>query len=235
MDFEQRLQEVYERILRPGDVCIDVGAHAGRHAFPMARRVSPGGHVYAFEPVPNMFEHLRAAIVAAEETGCITLFPFAASDRDGVSEFVVAVDNPAYSGLKERVYDTPTRLERITVETCTLDRVLSDIGSARYLKIDVEGGEWGVIRGASRLIERFRPVVSFEFGEASYRKYGVNPEEVHAFFADRDFAVVDILGHRLDRDQFVVSCRDQHVWDYIAIPADGRELERACWAGLHGA
>ena len=228
IDYESRVQRLYEAILRPGDACIDVGAHEGRHMFPMARCVAPGGRVFAFEPIPGMFEALRGEIPKRVKGPIVGLFPFAASDNEGESEFVLAVDNLGYSGLRERVYDTPTRLERIRVQTRKLDTVLSHVDALRFIKIDVEGGEWGVIRGAASLIERCRPVIGFEFGFNSYEKYGVDPSQVFEFFRSRDFHVMDILGRALEAQQFVESSRVQQVWDYAAAPSElSREVANA--------
>lgn len=221
IDYEAKVQSLYEKVLRKGDNCIDVGAHQGRHMFPMARLVSPGGKVYGFEPIPSMFEALRAEVTKRGVGAAVQLSPFAASFEDGESEFVVALDSPGYSGLKERTYDIPTRLERIRVQMRRLDGVLGELQKLRFIKIDVEGGEWGVIRGATELVTRLRPVVAFEFGMNSYSKYGVDPGEVYDFFASRRYGIRDILGDPMrDRQHFVDSSRVQTVWDYAAIPTE---------------
>lgn len=221
MDYEAKVQALYEKVLGGGHIAVDVGAHAGRHMFPMAQRVGSGGHVYAFEPIPAMHRDLHEEIKRLNLTAVIDLYPYAASTEDGESEFVVAVDNPGYSGLKERVYDTPTRIERIRVQMRRLDNVLAKLDRMRFLKIDVEGGEWGVIKGATELITRCRPVVAFEFGQNSYEKYGVDPYDVWDFFAERKYGMRDILGNVIgERDQFMWSSKLQKIWDYAAIPAE---------------
>lgn len=227
MDYEAKVQNLYEKLLRKGDNCIDVGAHAGRHMFPMAQCVAPSGQVYGFEPIPNLFEALNAEIARRGVGSQCHLAPYAASTEDGEAEFVVALDSPGYSGLKERTYDTPTRLERIRVQTRRLDGLHGDLAQLRFIKIDVEGGEWGVIRGATNLITRLRPVVAFEFGANSYEKYGVDPGEVFDFFVSRDYGIRDILGNALpERQRFIDESRLQKVWDYAAIP---REIDLTGW------
>jgi FkbM family methyltransferase len=218
IDFESKVQVLYEHILRPGASCIDVGANEGRHLFPMARRVSPGGIVYAFEAIPALAQALRAEIPRRARGADVRIHEVAAAEVDGEAEFVVALDAPGYSGLRERTYDIPTRLEKIQVRTARLDTVLRHIEALRFVKIDVEGGEWGVIRGATALIDRFHPVVAFEFGLNSYQKYDVDPAEVFGFFATRDYVVADINGRRLGEREFVDSSRLQSVWDYAAFP-----------------
>jgi FkbM family methyltransferase len=225
MDYEQKLQSFYEAILSPGMNAVDVGAHAGRHAFEIARLVRPGGHVIAFEPVPFLFDGLKAAVAGSRDLEqVISVYPLALSDRSGVTEFCLALDAPGYSGLLEREYDTPTRIERITVNVARLDDYIITEMPIHYIKIDTEGGEWNVIQGGRRVIEGSRPFVSFEFGENSYRNYGVVPGAVFDFFTSNSYCIFDILGRELSRDVFVASSIRQEVWDYIAAPVEKRQL-----------
>ncbi len=194
-DYEQLLEEFYRTLLKPGDVAIDAGAHVGRHTVPIARAVAPGGQVFAFEPLPSARTQLEQAVAG---NAAVTVQPFALADREGEDEFVVAVDLPAYSGLKTRIYDGPTRLERIRVEVRMLDRLFANADRLDYIKIDAEGGELGILRGAAALLERFAPVVTFEFGANSLGSYGITVEDMAAFWADRPYAIFDILQRPLN-------------------------------------
>ena len=59
IDYEAIIEEVYEGVLRPGDVAIDIGAHCGRHTIPLAKRVGAAGKVIAVEPLPMCRTELR--------------------------------------------------------------------------------------------------------------------------------------------------------------------------------
>jgi FkbM family methyltransferase len=225
VDYEQKLQSFYESFLAPGMVAADVGAHAGRHAFEMARLVGPQGRVHMFEPLPQMQHHLRQSVAADPLLRTVTiLYPYALANVSGVTEFCVATDALAYSGIRERHYDSPTGVQRIRVEVRRLDDVLASVPALDYIKIDTEGAEWDVLQGAAALIARFHPVVTFEFGENSYAPYGVDPARVHAFFVAHGYLIFDILGRELGEAVFVESSRRQEVWDYVAVPAARRSL-----------
>src|SRR5262245_28889873 len=102
LDYEALVQRLYEAILRPGDVAFDVGAHLGRHTLPLSRRVGRMGRVIAFEPLPQCLASLhRDAPANVEIHDC------ALGAQAGPAEFVIAVDLPSYSGLRERLYDRP--------------------------------------------------------------------------------------------------------------------------------
>jgi FkbM family methyltransferase len=202
-DYEQLLEHFYCSLLKAGDVAIDAGAHTGRHTLPIARAVAPGGRVFAFEPLPLARAQLDHSI--ASGAAGVSVYPYALADREGEDEFVVAVDLPAYSGLKTRIYDGPTRLERIRVDV---------------RKIDAEGGELGILRGAKTLLARFAPVVTFEFGANSLGNYGITVEDMADFWIGRPYAIFDILQRPLNRDAFILSAKRQDVWDYVALPVD---------------
>src|SRR5262249_16958338 len=113
-DFESLLQEFYEALLLPGDICVDVGAHVGRHTLPSARRVGRGAEVDGFEPIPFCVEALRE--LARKAPAPVSVYPLALSDYEGQSDFILAANLPEYSGLKERVYDQPVEKRHLTVE-----------------------------------------------------------------------------------------------------------------------
>jgi FkbM family methyltransferase len=221
IDFESKVQEFYSMLLRPGMVAIDVGAHVGRHGLEMIKCVAPGGFVLMFEPLPEQFSGLDACIRADHEMAKhAAVYPYALSDKVGETEFCVAVDCPGYSGIRERRYDTPTRVQRIQVPARRLDDEVGSLKRVDYIKIDTEGGEWHVLQGAAETIKRYRPSITFEFGESGYAAFGVDPGEVFRFFAKQSYAVLDILKRNLSEAEFCTSSRTQAVWDYIAVPRE---------------
>jgi FkbM family methyltransferase len=227
LDYEARVQAVYESLLRPGDVAIDVGAHVGRHLIPMARCVAPTGRILAFEPLPTCRESLAVAFdqVWADLRPVVTIHGCALGDDSGRTEFVVAREAIGYSGLKERKYDVATTLERIPIEVRRLDEFTLDLRSLAYIKIDAEGGELHILRGAAKTLARFRPVVTFEFGASSIGEYGITVLEMADFWIERGYRIFDILARPLaTRDAFAESATVQSVWDYAALPGEVASL-----------
>jgi len=227
LDYEARVQAVYEFLLHPGDMAIDVGAHMGRHLIPMARCVAPTGRILAFEPLPVCLESLAAAFDEewADLRPVVTIHGCALGDGSGRTEFVVAREAIGYSGLKEREYDVATTLERIPMEVRRLDEFALDLPSLAYVKIDAEGGELHILRGAAETLARFRPVVTFEFGARSIGEYGITVEEMADFWIEQEYRIFDILARPLaTRDAFAESATVQAVWDYVALPGEAGSL-----------
>ena len=221
VDYEANVRRSYEWVLREGDSAVDVGAHSGKHALPMARCVGETGRVFAFEPLPEAAACLRGH---AERAGldCIDLRQAAVSDTPAESTtFFRAINAVGQSGLKKRAYTKASVVpEAIEVKVLTLDDVVGQ-RPIRFIKIDVEGAELHVLRGATKTVDRDRPLVAFEWGRMSYGAYGVEPEEMFAFFSDRDYVVLDILGNELPTAElFVLSDGAPGVWDYLAMPKE---------------
>ena len=198
--YEERLQNLYQNILKKGDVAVDVGAHSGRHAIPMAAAVGVKGTVIAFEVLPGVFPVLKSKCHEFALSN-VEIKEVALSSAPGTGSFTVAVDRPEESGLLRReIYNGATELKEIRISIQTLDHY--DLDKLRFLKIDTEGAEFDVLKGAERTLRKNKPVIAFEFGESSYKSYGVNPTEVFEYLEGMGFVVLSILGETLSKDGF---------------------------------
>ena len=219
-DYEQMLEAFYTGLLTPGDACIDVGAHTGRHALPMARCVNPRGRIFAFEPIPTIATELREKLSTSPDiSGIVKLTQCALADASGETDFTLVSNNPGYSGLLPRHYDREEQTEIIRVLLCRLDDFIAEIPTVRYIKIDCEGAELRVLRGARLLLKRDRPIVSFECGDASLESYDYGAGDIFDFWSTLSYSVQSITRRPLDRAQFVDACARQEYWDYIAFPS----------------
>lgn len=219
-DYERMLERFYCQVLQNGDIAVDVGAHIGRHTFPMASSIGTRGLVYAFEPLPVQFKKLSDGIQGNID-GNIKLFNHALADITGELTFVEVPDFPEYSGFKERIYhDQSIRRMHVNVEVKRLDDVLYDLTSLKFMKLDAEGAELMILRGAENLIRRLRPYVSFELGDAALVNYDYSSADVFEYFSGMGYSIYSIFGVLLSKDDFVTSSRLQNFWDYVAIPAE---------------
>jgi FkbM family methyltransferase len=143
--FSLELRRVVLPLLAPGDLVVDVGANFGLWSLLAARR---GCRVVAVEPVPAT----RALLARnAERNGLadrIELIGAAVSDAAGPIEIAVPHGE---SGQASVSADPADSLERHLVEATTLDALIGE-GAVRFLKIDVEGHEPAVLRGAERTL-----------------------------------------------------------------------------------
>lgn len=212
--YEERLQNLYQKILKQGDVAVDVGAHSGRHTIPMAASVGGKGKVIAFEVLPGVIPVLKSKCDEFALT-TVEIKDVALSSAPGAGSFTVALDRLQESGLLRRdVYNGATETEEIQVTIETLDHY--DFGKVRFIKIDTEGAEFDVLKGAEQTLRDHKPVIAFEFGENSYKPYGVNPIEVFEYLEGLGYAVLSILGETLTKEGFQRASVEQRYWDYVA-------------------
>jgi FkbM family methyltransferase len=175
-------------VLREDSCALDVGAHRGSVLAEIVR-LAPRGRHHAFEPLPVLAAELRARFPD------VTVHELALSDTAGDAEFQHVVTDPGYSGLRRRRYDDPgARVEPIRVTTARLDDVLDPEAPVHFVKVDVEGAELQVFRGARRTLARWRPWVVFEHGLGAADHYGTTPAMVHALLAECGLAVFGLDG-----------------------------------------
>jgi FkbM family methyltransferase len=162
------ISQIISYVLSEDSNCIDVGAHKGEMLGDFLR-LAPLGKHYAFEPLPFMAEELKKNFPQIE------VRQTALSDSDGEVTFFHNVDNPGYSGLKKRRYDNVAdKVENIDVKTQKLDDILPPDYKLDFIKVDVEGAEYNVFKGALRTLKQWKPYVLFEFGEGAPEFYGVD-------------------------------------------------------------
>jgi FkbM family methyltransferase len=150
---EPELRAFLRPRVRPDDVLIDVGAHAGYYVLLFARW-APRGRVVAFEPNPDTRALLARNVRLNGLTGRVTIEPFAVADAAAERDFFM-LPGEARSRLDQPVHDDLTRSGRVT--TTTLDDYAARTGVAPdWLLIDIEGYEIAALRGARRLIEARR-------------------------------------------------------------------------------
>jgi FkbM family methyltransferase len=161
-----------EEVVQTDSDCLDVGAHEGSVLAELVRLAPDGRHV-AWEPLPEFAERLRRAYPDVEVREA------ALSDEAGRREFAHVLAEPGWSGLVARPTPGGGRVETIVVETERLDDALPEGVRPAFVKIDVEGAEERVLRGALETLRRHRPVIAFEHGSGSADHHGSGPHAVH--------------------------------------------------------
>jgi FkbM family methyltransferase len=176
LEYDRLTKSIMKRCIQPQSNCIDVGCHKGEILDVMLSLSTQGKH-FAFEPIPVLFNQLQL-----KYNGKATVYPYALSDVNGTSTFQFVRNAPAYSGIHKRKYNTATPdIEQISVELKTLDGLIPPDTRIDFVKIDVEGGEYGVLKGAKQLLKKWKPIVIFESGLGASDYYGTKPEQLFHF------------------------------------------------------
>ena len=176
LQYDRLTKKIMKRVLKANSNCIDVGCHKGE-ILDIILQYSPKGNHFGFEPLPYLYEELRHKYKDKAH-----ILSFALSDQKGRSSFNYVKNAPAYSGLKKRRYDNKNPIiEEIKIDVSTLDELIPPEIKIDFIKIDVEGGEFGVLKGARQIIKTHQPIIIFEFGLGASDYYGTKPIDIFNF------------------------------------------------------
>ena len=186
---EPEIVNLIQRVVRPGDMCLDVGANVGAHTLVMARAAGPKGRVVAVEPHPRIGERLLQNL-ALNHLDNVTVVRAAISDKDGTADFFGFGEDAFEQGISSFLPDREAT-EKMTVRTISGSTLQKEAQLSRcdFLKIDVEGFERVVLQELFDLIAARRPFIICEYRKQHWQKFGHSLQQVLDRF--------DTLGYRL--------------------------------------
>jgi FkbM family methyltransferase len=179
-----------DRILQPGMTFLDVGANDGIYAVFAASRVGPDGTVWAFEPSAREVARLQFNLDLNHLS--VRVFPIALADVSGQANLTVAgYEHEAHNTLGAFAYQGIEAKGAETVVVRQLDAVIQDNPVPRIdvIKLDVEGAELRVLRGAILTLERYRPYLLFEVSEKSLHHQNSTREELLTLLQSQRFCL----------------------------------------------
>lgn len=182
--------EAFRAASAPGGVALDVGANVGAYTLLFGRWMRPGGRVYAFEPAPDAFGGLVRQVLLNELREVVTPVCAAVSSTSGsaalVADGFAGTNRLAPPSSDPSSSGAPSAGTR--VETVSLDDFCAREGiTPTVIKIDVEGAELEVLRGARRTLRRVGAglEVFVEMHPTLWRETGIAKEDVIAELASQ--------------------------------------------------
>lgn len=201
--YEPSVTAAIELFLKKGDVFVDIGSNWGHHSFYAV--LEKGASAIAFEPNPVVAEDLARI---ADELGVnksVEINRLALSDNNALLELkqhyfesgVASIDvNFSNDRAKEKYISIIHRLldlKPITYEARAVPLDSLNLSKAELMKIDAEGVELRILRGAKRTIERLAPAICFEFHSGDLSKF----EEFEKFFMEINYVIFEISVFRV--------------------------------------
>lgn len=181
---EQGTERLLRYVLKPGDTFVDVGANVGFYTRMGSALVGGSGRVFAFEPLSPARRLLEMNTKGVTN---VVVDDRALSDHNGEADFHVRPQGDTSSLLP----GGPGSSVRVGVTTLDA-RLLSEGGAPTrvdFIKIDVEGAELSVLRGATKTIEKYQPLVYFEFLPLYASQYGFGYDDFVGFFAPLGYSL----------------------------------------------
>ena len=158
-DYEKENVLFLQNTVKPGHTGIDVGAHLGLMSVIAAQLSGPNGRVFAFEPSPSTFSVLKKVCGLNRFAPQITCIQAAVTEKAEEVSFYLSSDKGSNSNSlvqKHALNRTAIRIPGISLDVFAEEQKLSRLD---WIKIDAEGSELSVLRGATTCMSRFRPAM----------------------------------------------------------------------------
>jgi FkbM family methyltransferase len=143
---------------KAGDVVLDVGAAFGTYTLPS---LAIGARVYAFEPHPDISQHLMKNVELNNWQDRFTLLTYGLGDKDEYLPYDLVDLN------------TQADSDALKIQICTLDHVVNALGIKKidWIKVDIENMEIAFLKGAQQTINQYTPNILIEIHDESYVDY----------------------------------------------------------------
>ncbi|MBI5799529.1 MAG: FkbM family methyltransferase [Verrucomicrobia bacterium] len=190
--FDLPVAETLWRLLDAGETALDVGANLGQMTSLLRCKAGPAGRVLAFEPHPQLFaalEFLRDTPANQRPGATLELFRAGLSDAAGEAWLDPGTQWQANHGLG-RVTTADSGGRAVPIQLSTLDETVPADTRVGVAKVDVEGHEMAVLRGAARLLER-RAIRDWV-----YEDLAPQPSPVQALLRARGYSIFTLQTHR---------------------------------------
>lgn len=184
--------------IKDGDIAIDIGANVGFYTLGLSTLVGDTGKVYSFEPGPVSFALLSRNVFANKATlsNNIVLENLGVSDRDSESYLFInpngESDNQVHHDVSSYKFRNEPSRDKVSIRLVSLDSYFSNVSTSdiKYIKIDTQGHEYYVLKGAQRILtESNDTVVTVEY--APYLKAWEN------FTQDDFYSLIKSMGFRI--------------------------------------
>jgi FkbM family methyltransferase len=181
---EEHLVYFFNKYIKPDFIIVEGGAYIGMHTVRFSH-LAPNGHIYSFEASKRNYNLVNSTI-KENNIQNITLFNKALYSTNSTVYL-----NESWTPDQDSVGDTNNGYP---IEAVTIDSL--DLKHVDFIKLDVEGGELNAFKGAINTLNKFKPIIAFEYLNKS------NIESPIPFLEENGYDIFNIEGH----------------WDYIALP-----------------
>jgi FkbM family methyltransferase len=187
--FERNERSALLKLIHSGMIVLDVGANQGYYTLMLSRIVGPSGMVFAFEPAQKEFEKLKRNVLENKLVNVSCENTAIGSQEARVDFFEGPSSMGSYGSLRPLAEEVTMKTRKSSVEMTTLDDFVAGkaLQNVHFIKIDVEGGELDVLRGAHHTLEKFKPIIMCEIADVRTKQWGYSAAEIYDFLAVRGY------------------------------------------------
>lgn len=220
-DFEPEVLSYFIRNIKQGMVIFDVGANIGYFTTVLAKLAGKDGAVHAFEPSLREFKSVSKAIKKNEQNN-VVLTQTALSEKTGrVTMNIAKTENMAALNTIGNITHPAAQegdFQKVEVPLDTIDNYVGnkDLKRLDLIKIDVEGAELMVIKGATETLKRFKPQIICEFSDLTTKGFGYRAQDIFRWLTQRGYQAYRIT----DRGELLPeSVKDNYDYDNLLFKA----------------
>ncbi|MEM2613326.1 MAG: FkbM family methyltransferase [Nitrososphaerota archaeon] len=188
--YEENETEILERIIKRGDVVVDIGANIGYYTLIFARLVGKDGKVFAFEPEPTNFKLLKINVLKNGYDNVIFERKAVTHKTNSVKLYVS--DKPG----NHRIYESTNNPNFLIVDSISLDDYFNNLNEKNkinVIKMDIEGAEYAAFKGmTSLLLNNPNVKIVTEFNPERLKAAGINPKKYLRILFKYRFSLYDI-------------------------------------------
>lgn len=200
--YENFCTETVKKHIKPGDVCLDVGANIGWYSTLFSKIVGQNGAVHSFEPVPRTFAELEKNVRLNGAPPNVFLNNFGLGDAEKTLEIHLFDGMPSGHASLAARENQPAQSFAVQIKTLDSYLLEREIERVDFVKVDIEGAELMFLKGASKLFEQKTPPVIFmEMALETTKEFGYKPNDLIEFIravrADYEFYALDESAEKL--------------------------------------
>lgn len=215
-DYEKENLTFLRNVVRPGDTILDIGAHLGLISLSCSKLAGQGGKVYSFEPSPTTYLQLKTILSLNPGGASVHALQMAVGLQNAPISFYESDDEGSNSNSLVPKHDL--KRKPVTVPCTSIDRFTEEnnLEQIHIIKIDAEGVELDVLKGAEQVLRKYRPYLVVAIHPRLIQNYGQRTEDIYTFIVHLNYRVK--LGMQdLKKDEF---CSRKDFFDVHLIPVE---------------
>jgi len=181
--YEPLVAQTICRLVQPGWICVDIGAHFGYFTLLMAHLAKTHGHVFSFEAHPSNFYWLQRNIELNKISDKVTLINLAITD--GKHSFVSLYAPKYYTTEFSIIRKEINKSNAIEVRATSLDQFLPKEQNINFVKMDIEGAEYIALQGMVHILRTKRPICLIEL-------HGEEGQKAKSFLQQYNYILTDL-------------------------------------------
>jgi FkbM family methyltransferase len=189
---EPTLYSFLEKVLKPGEVFIDVGANAGFISLLVSDKVGSSGKVFVIEPNPKVAFYAHYALSNNTKFSNYVMMQMACSDAPSILPISVSLADSLLQERASLVY-REEKTREVDVLCSTIDNILPTSLKPTWIKIDVEGAELSVLNGALVTLRNHRPLISLEVHGLYFPDPRAHVKSLFDFFTTLNYSAVNVM------------------------------------------